>query len=62
MGDTVNEGDTILKLYADRASRLANAEKLLEDMEPVMVAGSLSDRVLIREVLEVPETPFILER
>jgi AMP phosphorylase len=62
MGDTVNEGDTILKLYADRASRLAKAEKLLEEMEPVMVAGSLSDRVLIREVLEIPETPFILER
>ena len=62
MGDDVEKGDTILKLYADKASRLSKAEKLLEEMEPVMVAGNLSDRVLIREVLEVPETPFILER
>lgn len=62
MGDPVKAGDTILKLFADRASRLARAEKMLEEMEPVMVASKLSDRVLIREVVEVPEAPFILER
>ncbi len=62
MGDSVKEGEAILELYADRASRLARTEKLLEDMEPVMVAKNLADRVLIREVLEVPEAPFILER
>ncbi len=62
IGDVVKKGDMILKLYADRASRLARAEQLLEDMEPVMIAKELSDRVLIREVVEVPEAPFILER
>jgi AMP phosphorylase len=62
MGDGVKEGEPILHLYADKASQLAAAERLLQDMEPVMVAKSLADRLLIREVTEVPEAPFILER
>ena len=39
MGDRVREGEPILKLYADKASKLARAEKLLEEdpkrLEPV---------------------------
>jgi len=62
MGDKVRKGDTILRLYAEKASSLARAEKLLEDLEPVMVAEKLADRVLIREVVEVPEVPFTIER
>lgn len=62
MGDRVKKGDTILKLYAEKADDLAAAEKLLEDLEPVMIAEKLADRVLIREVVEVPEVPFTIER
>ncbi len=62
MGDKVKKGDTILKLYASKASSLARTEKMLQDMEPVMIARKLADRVLIRQVIEVPEAPFILER
>jgi len=62
MGDRVREGEPILKLYADKASKLARAEKLLEEMEPVMVAENLADKILLRQVTEVPEIPFILER
>jgi len=62
MGDPVKEGETILELHADKETNLSRAQKLLEEMEPVMVAKSLADRVLIREITEVPEMPFILER
>jgi len=62
MGDRVKKGDTILKLYAEKADDLAAAEKLLGDLEPVMIAEKLADRVLIREVVEVPEVPFTIER
>jgi AMP phosphorylase len=62
MGDRVKKGDTILKFYAEKADDLAAAEKLLEDLEPVMIAEKLADRVLIREVVEVPEVPFTIER
>ena len=62
IGGMVKEGDTILKLYADKTSNLSRAEKIIQDMEPIMVAKNLSDRLLIREVVEVPEMPFILER
>ena len=58
----MKKGDTILKLYAEKADDLAAAEKLLEDLEPVMIAEKLADRVLIREVVEVPEVPFTIER
>jgi AMP phosphorylase len=62
VGDLVKKGDPILKLYADKTSNLSRTAKMIEELEPVMVAEKLSDRVLIGEVAELPETTFILER
>ncbi len=62
IGDRVEKGDIILRLYADKASNLSRTERMLEDMEPVMIADKLSDRVLMGQVAELPESTFILER
>lgn len=56
MGDSVKKGDVLFTMYADKTSKLNDAEKILETIYPIGVAKNTSDKMLIKRLPSEKET------
>jgi len=52
LGETVKENDPLITLYAEKNYKLEEAEKKLEDMEPIVVIEDLEKHMLTKKISE----------
>lgn len=64
MGDTVAEGDTLFRVYAETIQRRDQAAELAEELKPVGVGSRIGETMLITQIKGVVRhgAEFILER
>ncbi len=63
-GDKVAEGDLLYRIYSEKASKLENAIKLLETLNPMEIGKKVGETMLKKRIGKVfaPSREFILER
>jgi AMP phosphorylase len=64
LGDPVEEGNTIFRIYSEKNSKLNNAVKLLEDLRPMEIGKKVGESMLMKRIGKptIPSREFILER
>ena len=64
LGDKVKRNDPLFTIYAERESKLEDALKLTETLQPIGIAGNLSEKMLLGKVPSPQKykRTFILER
>ncbi|RLE54830.1 MAG: AMP phosphorylase [Candidatus Methanomethylicota archaeon] len=64
LGDKVKRNDPLFTIYAERESKLEDALKLTETLQPIGIAGNLSEKILLGKVPSPQKykRTFILER
>lgn len=63
-GDKVVEGETLYRIYSEKISKLENAIKQLETLNPIEIGKRVGDNMLKKRIGKVtaPTREFILER
>lgn len=63
IGDRVKENDKLFTIYAEKSTKLQEAEKFAREIEPIVVVEDLKKNMLIKIIKEERfERSFILER
>ena len=64
LGDKVKRNDPLFTIYAERESKLEDALKLTETLQPIGIAGNLGEKMLLGKVPSPQKykRTFILER
>ena len=64
LGDKVEEGGTIFRIYSEKNSKLENAVKLLDDLRPMEIGKKVGESMLMKRISKptMPSREFILER
>jgi len=64
MGDSVKRGDVLFRIYSDNHTRLNEALRLAEELEPIVVGKHFEEKMLLDKVFaEIPTRRlFMLER
>jgi len=64
LGDSVSDGESLLRIYAEKAQKLDQAVELAERLRPVGVGNRIGETMLIKQIKGVlrPGERFILER
>ena len=63
-GDRVEEGETMYRIYSEKSSKLENAIKLLETLNPLEVGTKVGENMLKKRIgkITAQSREFILER
>ena len=64
LGDSVSDGEPLLRIYSEKAQKLDQAVELAERFRPVGVGNRIGETMLIKQIKRVlrPGERFILER
>ena len=64
IGDKVKMGKTMYRIYSEKSTKLENAIKALETLNPIEIGNKVGEQMLKKRIGRViaPSREFILER
>jgi len=63
-GDSVKEGEPLFRIYSEKASKLENAVRQLENFDPMEIGTKMGEQMLKKRIgkITAPSREFILDR